>query len=417
MTKDTVVAFRAPEGFSPDPLTDLLRQGARQLIAQAVEAELNAFLAAYSGQTDTAGRKRLVRHGHLPEREVQTGIGAVPVKVPRVRDRAPENGGRLKFTSTILPPYLRRAKSVEELLPWLYLKGISTGDFSEALAALLGPDAPGLSASTVTRLKADWWDDYERWSKRDLSTRRYVYFWADGVYFTPRLDEDRQCMLVIIGADEWGNKDVLGLIDGFRESTQSWRELLLDLKHRGLEAAPKLAVGDGAMGFWAALHEVYGKTRVQRCWVHKTANVLNAMPKSVQPKAKAHLKDIWMAETKAAADVAFNFFVEAYGVKYDRAVKCLTKDRADLLAFYDFPAEHWKHIRTTNPIESTFATVRHRTTKTKGCLSRQTALAMTHQLMLSAKKKWRKLDGQNRLPEIIEGVEFRDGIKHETKAA
>jgi putative transposase len=365
MTKDTVVAFRAPDGFSPDPLTDLLRQGARELIAQAVEAELNAFLTAHADQTDAAGRRRLVRHGHLPEREVQTGIGAVAVKVPR--DRAPE-GAPLRFTPTILPPYLRRAKSVEELLPWLYLKGISTGDFSDALAALLGPDAPGLSATTITRLKADWWEDYERWSRRDLSARRYVYFWADGVYFTPRMDEDRQCMLVIIGADEWGNKDVLGLIDGFRESTQSWRELLLDLKRRGLEAAPKLAVGDGAMGFRAALQEVYGKTRVQRCWVHKTANVLNAMPKSVQPKsvqpkAKAHLKDIWMAETKAGADVAFNFFAEAYGVKYDRAVKCLTKDRADLLAFYDFPAEHWKHIRTTNPIESTFATVRHQTTK------------------------------------------------------
>jgi putative transposase len=416
MTKDTVVAFRAPEGFSPDPLTDLLREGARELIAQAVEAELNAFLDAHAGQTDATGRRRLVRHGHLPEREVQTGIGAVPVKVPRVRDRAPA-GAPLRFSSTILPPYLRRAKSIEELLPWLYLKGISTGDFSEALAALLGPDAPGLSATTITRLKADWWDDYEHWSKRDLSARRYVYLWADGVYFTPRMDEDRQCMLVIIGADEWGNKDVLGLIDGFRESTQSWRELLLDLKRRGLEAAPKLAVGDGAMGFWAALHEVYGKTRVQRCWVHKTANVLNAMPKSVQPKAKAHLKDIWMAETKAEANAAFDFFIKAYGVKYDRAVKCLIKDRADLLAFCDFPAEHWKHIRTTNPIESTFATVRHRTRKTKGCLSRKTALAMTHQLMLSAKKKWRKLDGQNRLPEIIQGVEFRDGIKHETKAA
>lgn len=340
----------------------------------------------------------------------------MPVKVPRVRDRAPQDGP-LKFTSTILPPYLRRAKSIEELLPWLYLKGISTGDFSEALAALLGPDAPGLSASTITRLKAEWWNDYVRWSRRDLSARRFVYFWADGVYFGPRMDEDRQCMLVIIGAYEWGNKDVLGLVDGFRESTQSWRELLVGLKHRGLDIAPKLAVGDGAMGFWAALHEVYGKTGVQRCWVHKTANVLNAMPKSVQPKAKAHLKDIWMAETKAEAGAAFDFFVEAYGVKYTAAVKCLTKDRADLLAFYNFPAEHWKHIRTSNPIESTFATVRHRTTRTKGCLSRQTALAMPHQLMLSAKEKWRKLDGHNRLPEIIQGVEFRDGIKHEVKAA
>jgi putative transposase len=400
MTKDTVVAFRAPDGFSPDPLTDLLRRGARDLIAQAVEAELNTFLTAHADQTDAAGRRRLVRHSHLPEREVQTGIGAVPVKVPRVRDRAPE-GGHLKFTSTILPPYLRRSKPIEDLLPWLYLKGISTGDFSEALASLLGSDAPGLSASTITQLKADWWDDYERWSKRDLSARRYVYFWADGVYFTPRMDEDRQCMLVIIGADEWGNKDVLGLVDGFRESTQSWRELLVDLKHRGLKVAPKLAIGDGAMGFWAALHEVYGKTGLQRCWVHKTANVLNAMPKSVQPKAKAHMKDIWMAETKADANAAFDFFIEAYSVKYPAAVKFLTKDRVDLLAFYNFPAEHWKHMRTSNPIESTFATVRHRTNRTKGCLSRQTALAMTHQLMLSAKKKWRKLDGHNRLPEII----------------
>lgn len=416
MTKDAVVAFRAPEGFSLDPLTDLLRRGARELIAQAVEAELSSFLDARAGQTDAEGRRRLVRHGHLPEREVQTGIGAVPVKVPRVRDRAPE-GERRRFTSTILPPYLRRAKSIEELLPWLYLKGIFTGDVSEALAALQGPDAPGLSPSTITRLKADWWDGYERWPKRDLSAKAYVYFWVDGVYFSPRMDEDRQCMLVISGADEWGNKDVLGRIDGFREGTQSWRELLLELKHRGLAAAPKLAVGDGAMGFWAALHEVCGKTRAQRCWVNKTANVLDALPKSVQPKAKAHLKNIWMAETKAEAGAAFEFFVEAYGVKYDRAVKCLTKDRADLLAFYDFPAEHWKHIRTTNPIESTFATVRHRTTKTKGCLNRQTALAMTHQLMLSAKKKWRKLDGQNRLPEIIQRGEFRDGIKNEIKAA
>jgi len=416
MTKDTVVAFRAPDGFSPDPLTDLLRQGARELISQEVEAELNAFLTAHADQTDAAGRRRLVRHGHLPERKVQTGIGAVAVKVPRVRDRAPQ-GAPLRFTSTILPPYLRRAKSIEDLLPWLYLKGISTGDFSEALTALLGPDAPAMSATTITRLKADWWTDYDHCSKRDLSSRRYVYFWADGVYFTPRMDEDRQCMLVIIGADEWGNKDVLGLIDGFSESTQNWRELLVDLKHRGLQAAPKLAVRDGAMGFWAALHEVCGKTCVKRCWVHKTANIVNARPKSVQPKAKAHLKDIWMAETMTQANAAFDVVVEAYGVKYDRAVRCLTKDRDDLLAFYDFPAEHWKHIRTTNPIEGTFATVRHRTTKTKGCLSRQTALAMTHQLMLSAKKKWRKLDGQNRLPEIIQGVEFRDGIKHEIKAA
>jgi len=430
MTKETVVAFRAPEGFSPDPLTDLLRQGARQLIAQAVEAELNGFLASHADQTDAAGRRRLVRHGHLPEHVVQTGTGAVPVKVPRVRDRAPE-GGRLKFTSMILPPYLRRAKSIEELLPWIYLKGISTGDFFEASAALLGPDAPACrpapspgyrrTGGTITSagLNAICRRGTMCISGQTASISARV--WNSSVKKSIRRinfsENDRQYMLVIIGADEWGNKDVLGLIDGFRESTQSWRELLLDLKHRGLELAPKLAVGAGAMKFWAALHEVYGKTRVQRCWVHKTANVLNTMPKSLQPKAKAHLKDIWMAETKAKADAAFDFFAEACGVKHDRAVKCLTKDRADLLAFHDFPAEHWKHIRTTNPIKSTFATVRHRTIKTKGCLSRQSALAMTHQLMLSAKKKWRKLDGQNRLPEIIRGVEFRDGIKHEIKAA
>ena len=303
------IFIRPADGFVAGRRAGSDRSGGR--------GRVRAVLTSHADQTDAAGHRRLVRHGHLPKRGVQTGIGAVPVKVPvrvpvkmpRVRDRAPE-GGRLKFTSTILPPCLRRARLIGDLLPWLY-KGISTDDFSEALAALLGPDAPSLSATTITRQKADWWDDYERWSKRDLSARRYVYFWADGVCFTPRMDKDRQCMLVSIGADEWGNKDVPGLIDGFRESTRSWRELPLDLKPRGLEAAPKLAVGDGAMGFRAALHEVYGNTRVQRCWVHKTANVLNALPKSVQPKAKAHLKDIWMAETKAGANAAIDFFVEA----------------------------------------------------------------------------------------------------------
>ena len=302
-------------------------------------------------------------------------------------------------------------------MPWLYLKRISTGDFGEALAALLGPDAPGLTSSTISRLKADWRAEYERWTRRDLSARRYVYLWADGVYFKPRMDADKQCILVIIGADEWGNKDILGLVDGYRESSQSWRGLLLDLKRRGLGKAPDLAVGDGALGFWNALREVFGETREQRCWVHKMGNVLNAMPKSLQAKAKGHLQDIWMAETKEDAEAAFDFFVEAYGVKYDRAVEKLTKDRDVLLTFYDFPAEHWKHIRTSNPIESTFATVRHRTKKTKGCLGRKTALAMTFRLMMSAKKKWRKLDGAFRLPEIIEGVEFKDGIKQEKYAA
>ena len=416
MKDDTILKFADPAGISPDPLTDILRKGARDLLAQAVEAEVCDLMAKHAHLRDATGRQRVVRHGYLPEREVMTGIGPVPVKVPRVRDRG-TGVEKIRFTSSLLPPYLRRAKSVEELLPWLYLKGISTGDFGEALAALLGPDAGGLTSSTISRLKADWWAEYERWKRRDLSAKRYVYFWGDGVYFKPRMDTDKQCMLVIIGADEWGNKDILGLVDGFRESSQSWRELLLDLRRRGLKKAPDLAIGDGALGFWNALREVFGTTREQRCWVHKTGNVLNAMPKSLQPKAKGHLQDIWMAENKKDAEAALDFFVDAYGVKYDKAVGKLLKDRDVLLTFYDFPAEHWKHIRTSNPIESTFATVRHRTKKTKGCLGRKTALAMTFRLMMSAKKKWRKLDGAFRLPEIIEGLEFKDGIKQEKHAA
>ncbi|MEL7453465.1 MAG: IS256 family transposase [Pseudomonadota bacterium] len=416
MTKTTITTLPDLHGFSPDPLTDILRAGARDLIQQAVEAELSALLEAHSGDRTADGHARLVRHGHLPKREVTTGLGAVSVKVPRVRDRG-DVAEKIRFTSTILPPYLRKAKSIEELLPWLYLKGISTGDFQEALAALLGPNAAGLSSTTISRLKADWWDEYDRWQRRDLSTRRFVYIWADGVYFRPRMAEEKQCVLVLIGADEWGRKEIIGLADGYRESTQSWRELLLDLQRRGLTHAPDLAIGDGALGFWNALREVFGATKEQRCWFHKTGNVLNAMPKSVQAKAKGHLHDIWQAETRVDAEAAFDFFVTTYGVKYDKAVGKLTKDRDVLLAFYGFPAEHWKHIRTTNPIESTFATVRHRTGKTKGCLSRKTGLAMAFKLMMSAQTKWRKLDGANRMPEIIEGIAFKDGIKQLNRAA
>ena len=295
MNEDTVVSFRQPGSFSADPLTDVLRSGARRFLAQAVEAEVEAHIAAHSDLTDGQGRRRIVRHGYLPEREIQTGIGAVRVQAPRVRDRS----GGIRFTSSILPRYLRRTKSVEELLPWLYLKGISTGDFGEALAV--------------------WWEEYEAWRRRDLSARRYVYFWADGVYFSPRLDHDKQCVLVIVAADAKGHKDIVGLVDGYRESAQSWRELLLDLKRRGLETGPELVVGDGALGFWKALREVYGEAREQRCWVHKTINVLKQMPKSLQAKANGHLQDIWMAETKADAEAAFNFFVQAYGAKYDKA--------------------------------------------------------------------------------------------------
>ena len=418
MAKSTVVRFELPSEFSPDPLTEVIQAGAKELLRTAVQAEVCAFIGEHAHLLDEDGRQRLVRHGFLPEREVMTGIGTVPVQVPRVRDRGQnEDGSKIRFRSALVPPYLRKAKSVEELLPWLYLKGISTGDFSEALAALLGPDAEGLSSSTITRLKAAWWEDYETWRKRDLTGKRYVYIWADGVYFTPRLDGDRQCMLVIIGADEYGQKEVLAIADGFRENADSWRDLLKGLKKRGLEVPPELAVGDGALGFWAALRDVFPKTREQRCWVHKTANVLGAMPKSLHERAKSDLQDIWMAETKKEANAAFDLFVETYGVKYEKAVAKLVKDRAELLAFYDFPAEHWKHIRTTNPIESVFATVRNRTRKTKGCLNRKTALAMVYRLMMSAKKKWRKISGPNRLPEVIQGVEFKDGIKQAQNAA
>ena len=416
MHDDTITRLPDPSGSAPDALTEVIRAGARKLIEQAIEAELAALLATFSAQKLEDGRARLVRHGTLPEREVLTGIGPVAVKVPRLRDRGPGED-KISFTPSILPRYLRKAKSVEELLPWLYLKGVSTGDFTEALAALLGPNAKGLSATTITRLKADWWHDYEAWQKRDLGARRFLYIWADGVYFKPRMSEEKQCVLVIVGADEYGRKELLAMTDGFRESTQSWREVLLDLRRRGLKQDPKLAIGDGALGFWTALREVFATTREQRCWVHKTMNVLNALPQSVQAKAKGHLHDIWQAGTRAEAEVAFDFFVETYGVKWDKAVDKMVKDRSALLTFYDYPAEHWKHIRTSNPIESTFATVRHRTKRTKGCLSRQTGLAMAFKLMIAAQGKWRKLDGRNRLPEIIQGVEFRDGLRQLQTAA
>ncbi len=413
MGEDTVVEFRQPGSFGEDSLTEILRAGARQLLVQAVEAEVTSFVEAHGHLTDAVGRRRIVRHGYLPEREIQSG--RLRCAARGCATAAP--GGKIHFSSAILPPYLRRTRSIEELLPWLYLKGISTGDFGEALAALLGPEAPGLSASTIARLKEVWQGELDRWQRRDLSTRRYVYFWADGVYFSPRLDQDKQCILVIIGADELGRKELLAIADGYRESTQSWREVLLDLKRRGLVIGPELATGDGALGFWKALREVYGQTREQRCWVHKTANVLNKLPKGLQPRAKQHLQEIWMAETRAAAEKAYDFFLEAYGPKYDKAAACLEKDRDVLLSFYDFPAEHWKHLRSTNPVESTFATVRHRTTKTKGCLSRKTAMTMVFKLCQSASKKWRRLDGSHQLAEIIKGVKFKDGEKLIERAA
>ncbi len=412
MPKDNVVQLIQP-GTIEDQLTEVLRCGARALLAQAVEAEVASFLAKHADLRTEHGRVRVVRHGHLPEREVMTGIGPVAVRQPRVRDRAAaaDNPGRIRFSPSILPPYMRRSKSIETLLPILYLKGISTGDFSEALTALLGKDAAGLSASAIGRLKDGWLDEHAAWQKRDLSARRYVYIWADGIHLEARLEDEKQCILVVIGATPEGRKELVGFTDGARESAHDWRELLFDLKRRGLDVSPELMVADGALGFWKAAGEVWPKAREQRCWVHKTANVLAKLPKSQQPKAKRALQEIWMAETKAGAETAFDAFIESYSVKYEKAADCLEKDRDALLAFYDFPAEHWKHLRTTNPIESTFATVRHRTIRAKGCLSNKTALAMVFKLVEGAQKSWRRLDGHNQLPKLILGVKFSDGLE------
>jgi putative transposase len=399
VTDTNVFALVQPGTFT-DRLTDVLRDGARALLAQAVEAEVAGFLGEHADKRTDDGRQRLVRHRHLPERSIMTGIGAVEVCVPRVRDRLSGTDDRIRFSSAILPPYARR-----------YLKGISTGDFAEALSALLGPNAGGLSASTIVRLKEVWADEHARWLKRDLSVKRYVYFWADGIYVQARLEDEAQCLLVIIGATPEGKKELVGLADGLRESAHSWRDLLLDLKRRGLSSGPQLAVGDGALGFWKALDEVWPTTRAQRCWVHKTANVLNKLPNSLHTKAKGALHNIWMAETRKDAEAALDVFVETYSRKYEKAAECVAKDRDALLAFYDFPAEHWKHLRTTNPIESAFATVRHRTTRSKGCLSNKTALAMIFKLAQAAEKSWRRLKGYSLLPKVILGVKFNDGIE------
>jgi putative transposase len=417
MSKDNLIDLKKPEAFVDDPITDILRQGARRLISAALEAEIEAFLQQYKQIADDQGGQRIVRNGYLPEREIQTGIGQVPVKVPRIRDRHPESqDGRIRFASSIVPPYLRRSKSIEALLPWLYLKGVSTGDFTDALAALLGKDAPGLSAATISRLKMIWQDEYKQWLQRDLSDKHYVYFWADGIYCNVRMD-DKQCLLVIIGATEDGHKELVALEGGFRESEQSWFELLVDLKRRGLKAAPELAVGDGALGFWKALSKVYDTTRWQRCWVHKTANVLNKLPKSIQAKAKEKLHQIWMASDKDEAEKNFDAFIQTYSAKYPKAAECLAKDREVLLTFYDLPAEHWRHIRTTNPIESTFATVRLRTAKVRSCFSSLTVLTMAFQLCRCAQKRWIRLHHPERLGEVIRGVKFVNGIEESRIAA
>jgi putative transposase len=414
----TIVSLRQPDAVE-DPLTAVLRSGARRLLSQAIEAEAEAFLALMKGERMADGRDRVVRHGHAPERVVQTGIGPVEVQRVKLRDRGAGKVGerpaereeRIRFTSAILPRWSRRTPSLDALLPILYLRGVSMGDFQEALAALLGREAPNLSPSVIARLRSDWEADYARWQRRDLSARRYVYIWADGVYLQARMEPQAECMLVLIGATPEGKKELLGFHVGIRESAQSWRELLVDLKARGLAIAPELATGDGALGFWKALEEVSPTTRHQRCTVHKTDNVMDKLPKSVQPAAKADLREIWTAPDRATAETAIATFAEKYGTKYDKAVACLSKDCDALLTFYDFPAEHWDHLRTSNPIESVFATVRHRTVRTKGALSQETARLMVFKLVMAAAKTWRRLKGENQLPKVVQGVTFRNGVE------
>jgi len=412
MTHTNLTALSQPEQPIADPLTDLLRRGARDLIAQAVESELQVLLDEHSQRRLPDGRQAVVRNGYLPERIVQTGIGDVQVKVPKVRDRS---GSGVYFNSSLLPPYLKRAKSIEELLPWLYLKGISTGDYQEALAALLGDNAKGLSANTISRLKQHWADEHRDWCQRDLSQKRYVYWWADGVYSNVRMD-DRLCLLVIIGVTEHGRKELVAVEDGYRESEASWTELLAGLRSGGLTHSPKLATGDGALGFWKALSKIYPETRHQRCWVHKTANILTALPKSVQPKVKVALHEIWMAATREEAHKAYDRTLARFESKYPGAMARLRKDRDELLAFYDFPAEHWVHIRTTNPIESTFSTVRLRTKRARNCGSRETTLAMVYKLLETAQKRWQRIRGFNLLTLVVNNVPFKNGEQVEDQS-
>jgi putative transposase len=406
MTKDNVLEFVGRDAIF-DPLTDLLRSGAQQLIQHAVEAELQELLNQHSERRTEDGNAVVVRNGHLPERELQTGLGPVTVKIPKVRSKT---GEPVTFRSALVPPYVRKTRSLEAALPWLYLKGISSGEMDEALKVLIGPEAKGLSASTVSRLKQIWGQEYRNWCDGPLDKDRWVYVWADGVYSGLRGEQMKLCALVVIGVNEREEKHFLAIEDGVRESTQSWREVLLKLKSRGMNR-PELAIGDGAMGFWAALEEVYPETRQQRCWMHKTMNVLNCLPKSAQAKAKGSLHDIWQAETKVDAEKAFDLFIDMYEPKYPKAAICLQKDREEMMAFYDFPAQHWQSIRTSNPIESTFGTIRHRTRRSKGCLSRDGMLHMMFKLGQCAEKKWRRLRGFDYLTKVITGVKFKDGVE------
>ncbi len=406
MNENNVVELSGREEVA-DGLTELLRTGAQALLHQAIEAEVQELLLHHAERRTEDGRVGVVRNGYHPERCVQTGIGPVTVKIAKVRSKT---GEPVTFRSALVPPYVRKTRTLEAALPWLYLKGISSGEMGAALEVLVGPEAKGLSASTVSRLKQVWGQEYRAWSTARLDRDRWVYVWADGVYSGLRAEQTKLCALVVIGVNERGEKHFLAIEDGVRESTQSWREVLLTLKSRGMNA-PELAIGAGAMGFWAALEEVYSETRHQRCWMHKTMNVLNCFPKSSQAKAKQALHEIWQAETKADAETAFDLFIATYEAKYPKATLCLQKDREELMTFYDFPAQHWQSIRTSNPIESSFATIRHRTKRTKGCLSRDGMLHMMFKLSQCAEKNWRRLRGFDYLAKLVTGIKFKDGIE------
>ena len=413
MKNDSRIMFNSPElSGGRSAIEEILRSGAQMMLQQALENEIAGFLEAHSCVTLEDGRQTVVRNGFMPARDIQTGIGPLTIKQPRVRDRAKN----VLFTSKILPPFMRRVPSINTLIPILYLKGISTGDMQETLESLLGPQAKGLSAANIVRLKQQWEAEYQAWSARDLSEKEYVYWWVDGIYFNVRLSPERPCILVIMGATAEGKKEIVSVYDGIRESKISWEEVLRDLKHRGLKAGPRLAIGDGALGFWAALEEEFPNTRLQRCWVHKTANILDKMPKSVQPHAKKLIHEMYMAPKRKDALKAYDEFLHIYSAKYPKAVECLVKDKDVLFTFYDYPAQHWMHIRTTNPIESTFATVRHRTRQTKGCGSRLATISMVFKLCLEAEKRWRRLRGSNLIAKVLQWVKFTDGEIEEQAA-
>jgi transposase-like protein len=411
MSKHSLKATENPEeNIIALPLDEIVRKGARKMLQKALEVEIDSFIEQYQYILDDEGKRLIVRNGYARPRKIITGAGQLEVRTPRLDDRVLDKHNEPRFRSALIPPYLRRTKNINEFIPLLYLKGISTGDFTEILQALLGKEVIGLSPDNIVRLKQIWRKEYEEWNKKDLSNTNYVYWWIDGVYFNVRLDNDRQCILVVIGARKDGKKELVALEDGFRESKESWLSLLRALKRRGLKKGPKSATGDGALGFWAALAEEYPDTDEQRCWVHKTSNVLDKMPKSIQGKAKSMIHDIYLAPTKVDANIAFDAFIETFDAKYSNAVECLKKDRNELMVFYNYPAEHWKHLRSTNPIESTFATVRLRTKKTKGCGSRIATLTMVFKLLLSAQKRWKRLRSYRKIKDVLNGVEFKDGI-------